>query len=260
MCNSEVHNLLYSYIPVGLDEMDEVRLMNRVESKYVFSVRKLPDLLDQLSGSYKVLQIDNMRVFPYSTTYLDTPDLLFYMQHVRGNLNRHKIRYRRYESTGLSFLEIKKKTNKNRTIKWRIENRLNAIIPDEYAIAFIKEHIPYEVPDLRTVLQSGFMRITLVGKEVKERITLDYNLSFSSTEGKSSGLPFLAIAELKREKYSGQSPFGIVMKTIGIQPGRFSKYCIGSALTVDMPRTNLLKPKLLLINKIEHEYLNSTGT
>jgi len=260
MCNSEVHNLLYSYIPVGLDEMDEVRLMNRVESKYVFSVRKLPDLLDHLSGSYKVLQIDNMRVFPYSTTYLDTPDLLFYMQHVRGNLNRHKIRYRRYESTGLSFLEIKKKTNKNRTIKWRIENRLNAIIPDEYAIAFIKKHVPYELPDLRTVLQSGFMRITLVGKEVKERITLDYNLSFSSTEGKSSGLPFLAIAELKREKYSGQSPFGIVMKTIGIQPGRFSKYCIGSALTVDMPRTNLLKPKLLLINKIEHEYLNSTGT
>ena len=61
-----------------------------------------------LSVSYKVLEIDMIRSFPYHTTYLDTPDFLFYTQQLRGKLNRHKIRYRRYESTGISFLEIKK--------------------------------------------------------------------------------------------------------------------------------------------------------
>jgi hypothetical protein len=260
MYKSEIRTLLSSFIPIGLEEMDGVRLMNRVETKYVFSAKKLPDLLDNLHGSYKILEIEMVRNFPYHTTYMDTCDNLFYTQHVTGKLNRHKVRYRRYESTGLSFLEIKKKTNKNRTIKWRIENELNANCPDEDASAFIKEYLPYCLQDLQPVLNNGFTRITLVGTEFKERITLDYNITFTSSDGRNAGFPFLAIAELKREGYSNHSPIGIIMKQIGIKPNRFSKYCIGSALIRDMPRKNILKPNLLLIYKIENEYNKSTGT
>lgn len=253
MYNSDIHTMLNLFTPIGLNEMDEVKLMNRVETKYVFSTRKLMDLLDHLSGSYTVLEIDNIRIFPYHTTYLDTPDYLFFKQQVRGKLNRHKIRYRIYESTGLSFLEIKMKTNINRVIKWRIKNRLNTNFPNEDAMAFIKEYLPYSLPDLQPVLINGFTRITLVGKEVKERVTLDYNLTFATPEGKTKDLPFLAISELKCERHSTHSPLGIIMKQIGIRPGRFSKYCIGNSLLKDMPRKNVLKPKLLLINKIENE-------
>jgi hypothetical protein len=257
---SELHTLLNSFEAIGLDEMESVSLMNRLETKYVFSARKLPYMLDYLSGSYKVLEIDNKRTFPYHTTYLDTPDYLFYTQQVRGKLNRHKIRYRIYESTGLSFLEIKKKTNKNRTIKWRIQNSLSSSCPDLDASLFIKEYIPYNLPGLQPVLINGFSRITLVGVDSRERVTLDFNLSFTSHEGRKSELPFLAIAELKRERHSCQSQIGIIMKQRGIQPNRFSKYCIGSTLIRNMPRKNTLKSNLLLINKIENEYNNSSGT
>jgi hypothetical protein len=257
MYKSQIHTLLDSFEPIGLFQMDEVSLMNRFETKYVFSSRKIPDLLDHFSGSYKVLDINKSRIFPYHNTYLDTSDLLFYTQQVRGKFNRHKIRYRRYVLTGLSFLEIKKKTNKNRTIKWRIENNLNRSSPDEEASAFIKKYLPYSFLDLRPVLINGFTRITLVGTEFKERITLDYDLSFENPEGENAGLPFLAIAELKRERQSGQAPISNIMKHFGIQPISFSKYCIGNALLNNTPRKNILKPTLLLINKIENEYFKS---
>jgi VTC domain len=260
MQKAEIYTLLRSFDPIGLNEMDEVKLMNRVETKYVFAAGRLRELLDLLSGSYKVLEVAGNRAFAYHTTYLDTSDLLFYTQHVRGKLSRHKVRYRRYESTGQSFLEIKKKNNKNRTIKKRIECFLTKDSPDDFASAFIKKNLPYISLALQPVLLNGFTRITLVGTEFKERITLDFDITFSSTEGRNSGLPFLAVAELKSDKRFNQSPFGRSMKKIGIRPNRFSKYCIGSVLTRNVPRINTLKPNLLLLNKIENEYSKSTGS
>lgn len=254
MYMSDIHASLRSFVPIHLDEMDGIKLMNRFETKYLFCIRKLPDLLDRLSGIYKILEIDQIRVFPYHTTYLDSSEYLFYNQQLTGKLARHKVRYRRYESTGLSFLEVKMKTNKNRTIKWRIENNFNSNFLDENASLFIKEYIPYDSLDLKPVLINGFTRITLAEIELKERITLDFNLKFSSPDGISAELPFLAIAELKKEGYSGHSPFAEVIKQFGIRPTGFSKYCTGNVLLRDMPRRNLLKPKLLLINKIENEY------
>ena len=259
MLDTPTNTILSLFKPIGLSEMDSVRLMNRVETKYVFSSDKLTSLLQQLTGSYKVLEIGGLRIFPYHTTYLDTTDLLFFTQQVRGKLNRHKVRYRRYESTGVSYLEIKKKTNKNRTIKWRIKNSFSPDFNDNEAKSFIKEYLPYDSLDLQPSLINGFTRITLVGEEFNERITLDVNLSFAIPESENSGFPYLAIAELKREKQSSQSPFGLVMKRNGIRPGSFSKYCIGSALLKDIPRKNNLKQKLLLINKIENEYIKSAG-
>jgi hypothetical protein len=181
------------------------------------------------------------------------------MQQVRGKLSRHKIRYRKYESTGVTYLEIKKRTNKNRTIKWRIKNKLIENIPDADGARFIENYLPDCLPYLQPVLDNGFIRITLVGIESKERITLDFNLTFGDRHGKISGFPFLAIAELKRECNSCYSPFGNTMKQFGIHPNGFSKYCMGSALVKDMPRKNVLKHNLLLINRIENEFIKSTG-
>jgi|WetSurMetagenome_2_1015567.scaffolds.fasta_scaffold85092_2 hypothetical protein len=257
MIQSQINTILSSFDPVGLNEMDEVSLMDRVETKYVFSVRKLTDLLGHLSGSYRVLEIDCLRIFPYQTTYLDTFELLFYLQQIRGKLNRYKVRYRCYESTGLSFLEIKKRTNTSRTIKWRIENSSDPNFPDEEAYSFMKENLPCGIVELRPVLKSGFSRITLVGKEIKERITLDSNLTFASPGSDITELPFLAIAELKRERHCATSPFGQIMKHIGVPPNHFSKYCIGSNIACKTPRTNTLKPTILLINKIKNEYFKS---
>jgi hypothetical protein len=257
MLRTEIHNLLNSFTPVGLDEMDEVKLMNRVETKYLFSANKLHDLLNQLPLNYKILEIDSLRDFPYHTTYLDTPDRMFFTEQIRGKLNRYKVRYRQYESSLTTFLEIKKKTNKKRTKKWRIEKCLNIKDTDIDVSDFLIRYLPYDFPDLQPVLINKFYRITLVGREIKERITLDFDLSFSGVEGITSELPFLGVAELKRERFNSRSPFAETMKRAGIHSNGFSKYCIGTALTNNSLRKNNLKSKLLLINKIENEYTKS---
>jgi hypothetical protein len=256
----EIQNMLDNFNPLPLEEMDNVRLMNRVDTKFVFSAGLMPVLIKKLSPNYKILEINRQRSFRYNTIYLDTEDFLFYNQHVTGKLARHKIRRRQYESTGGAFLEIKMKTNKNRTIKWRIRNDFPGRIIDENAASFLKKHVPYDPFFLQPVLMNRFTRVTLIGTGLSERLTFDYDMSFSTMSGESAELPFLAIVELKSERFCWQSPFIAAAKEAGIRPTGFSKYCVGNVLLKDVPRKNILKSKLLLLNKIENEYSKSSGS
>ena len=252
-------SILESYHPVTLDDLDSVKLMHRQDTKFLLNASALPVLLAEFSGSYGILEIDGSREFPYSTRYLDTDDMTFYLQHVTGKLARYKIRFRNYESTGKTFLEIKRKSNKNRTSKWRIENYSSPGQPDEEALCFIRKHIPFNSFTLHPELENSFTRITLAGLETHERITFDLNMEFTSAAGKKMNLPFLAIAELKSEGYPSWSPFKFAVKKMGIQPAGFSKYCMGTALLSDVPKKNLLKQNMLILNNIENEYSKSNG-
>ena len=255
MNDGEIINSLSSLEPISLDAIESVRLMNRIETKYLFSITKLEDLINVLVGKYRILEIEKLRANPYLTTYMDTPDYFFYNQHVRGELERHKIRYRKYESTGTSYLEIKKKTNKRRTIKRRIINNLIPGSFDGPAVNFIRQYLPVTSFLIKPVLISRFTRVTVIGLETKERITVDYNISFSEFEGGGQvGIPFLVIAELKNSVDSRRSPFNNLIKNLNIYPTGFSKYCIGNAILNDLLKKNMMKPKLLLLNKIKNEY------
>jgi hypothetical protein len=252
---SNIEDELNKFNTVTLDAISCIRLMNRIEIKYVFAATKLTALLNILAKHYQVLEVCNMRMLPYSTTYLDTTDSLFYNQHVRGEFARHKIRYRKYMATDESFLEIKKKTNKGRIIKWRIENELLSDSFDSRASDFIHEYLPVTSDSVKPVLAILFTRITLAGFEQKERITIDFNILFSDPEtAREISLPYLAIAELKKEAYSDVSHFKSLIKPLNIYPSGFSKFCVGRALLNDTIKKNMIKPKLLLINKLENEY------
>jgi hypothetical protein len=240
--------------PVRLAAMDCVRFMNRTDTKYVFPVSRLPELIENLQGRYKVLEINKLKVQLYSTIYFDTPEFLFYNQHVNGQLERYKIRIRTYESTGESYLEVKTKTNKNRTIKNRLNNISFSGSIDASHTDFIKEHSSVDPMLLKPVLINRFIRTTLISFATVERITLDFNLSFTDYGNKEFiEIPYLAIAELKKEGSSASSDFNTILKNMGIYPMGFSKYCIGSAMLKDSLRKNILKPKLLKLKKIEDE-------
>lgn len=255
MQNSELEDELSKLNSVALDAIAGVRLMKRIEVKYVFAARKLTELVNLMGKYYKVLEISNFRMLPYSTIYLDTADSLFYNQHVRGEFARHKVRYRKYGISDESFLEIKKKTNKGRTIKWRIENQLLPGSFDSRASDFIEEYLPADSTPLKPALANRFTRITLAGFEPKERITLDFNVVFSDPDTEEEiSLPYLAIAELKKEAYTESSHFKSLIKQLNIYPSGFSKYCVGRALLNDTVKKNMIKPKLLLLNKLENEY------
>jgi hypothetical protein len=261
MQKSDIESELSGLIPVTLDDISGVKLMNRMEIKYLFAAGKLTELINSLGNHYHVLEINKMRILPYSTTYFDTDDSFFYNQHVRGKFARHKIRYRRYEATDESFLEIKKKTNKGRTIKWRIENRQLSDSFDNKASSFIREYLPVTSTLIKPAIINHFTRITLAGFELKERITIDFNISFSRPDmSEEIMMPYLAIAELKKESHSDSSHFKGLIKQLNIYPNGFSKYCVGSALLNNSLKRNMIKPKLLLINKLENEYYGSDVT
>lgn len=259
MNREDIAKILEKFDPIGLEDMDTVRFMNRTDTKYVFSISKLPELLERTIGKYHLLKIDHQSDFLYHTTYFDTPEFLFYNQQIKGKLQRFKVRYRVYEASGISFLEVKCKTNKNHTIKYRIRNHLTRDYFDTQAKRFLQDLVPVELSCLSPVLSTRFIRLTLVGLETLERITIDYNLSFSNETGNIIELPYLAIAELKRADFNSRTPFCQVIKDMKIRQTGFSKYCIGNGLLYDLPKKNILKPRLLLMNKIENEYNRSVA-
>lgn len=258
-----INNILQTFSPISLAEMDRVELMDRKEMKYVFNSNRLSEILQKASQYYQILEIENLRNFVYHTTYLDTSDLRFYNHHVCGKLNRLKIRYRVYESTGGSFLEIKCKSNKMRTIKWRIKNKMQKNQFDEQAENFLAKHIGTDIC-IKPILDNWFNRITLVGIGFNERVTLDFNLSFTEIDSDALNtekieLPYLAIAEIKFDKSAGLSPFYKMLKELRIRPSSFSKYCMGNILLNHTQRINIFKSKLLTLEKIKNDYFLSAS-
>ncbi len=256
--DQDIRDSLSSVNPISLEKINSDCLMDRIEIKYIFSLKKLSNLIDLMKDKYVVLEIQNTRALPYFTTYFDTQGYMFYNQHTRGELARYKIRYRKYEINGDSFLEIKMRTNKNRIIKWRIENNLQSGGFDEQADNFISEYLPVRSSSLTPVLINRFNRITMVGKDSDERITLDYDINFTDpVSGLYTEMPYLAVVEMKKPGFSLFSPFNTLVKQMKIYPDGFSKYCTGSAVLKKDLKVNMVKPKILLLNKIENEYIKS---
>lgn len=237
---------LARFAPIGLAEMDAVALMNRVDTKYVLGAGQLPALLAALAGDYRVLEVRGVRLNHYHTLYFDTPDLDLYARHHAGRAERFKVRSRAYLDSGASFLEVKRKTNKGRTVKERMrtEALLTRITPE--AARFVDGLAP-AAPYLGPVLANAFARITLVGRQHPERATIDLDLRFQAGDLHLS-LTGVAVVEIKQERADRTSPLIAQMRALGIRPTAFSKYCVGVALLYPAVRHNRFKP---VLNRIE---------
>ena len=258
--HQQIIDALKTFESISLKEMDSVELMNRTDTKYIYNLKLLPEIIVSSRNHYRVLEINGEIVFTYKTTYYDTPNYTLFNNHISGKLNRHKIRHRIYESTGVSYLEVKFKSNKNRTIKWRIKNEILESF-DKKAIDFLTDRTHMDLNSLNAVVTNYFKRITLVSIEDKTRITLDFDLIFKGGHGSEKELPYLAIAEIKQDGYNNTNTFIKILKKMGIRQAGFSKYCIGNALLNDIPRKNILKPNFLHLKRIQNEYdtINTFG-
>jgi hypothetical protein len=112
--------LLEKLPPISLAEMKDIKLMNRIDKKYLATIEQLQQLLVLAQGKYMVQQIEGKRYNRYHTIYLDTPDEEMYTMHHNGRLVRQKIRVRTYLDSGDTFLEVKNKNNHGRTKKKRM--------------------------------------------------------------------------------------------------------------------------------------------
>ncbi len=219
--------------------MDKVKLMNRTDRKYWFNKDLLPGLLESVKDDYYVLELDGKRSLPYVSTYYDTTENRMYYEHHRGKLNRFKIRKRRYESSGISFLEIKFKNNKGRTIKTRIPAEYDTKDFDETEHSFIAANSPFDTSELNCAIKNGFDRITLVSKNMNERCTIDQKLSYYKNR-KSFKLKKLIIVEVKTEGNSHSVMIDQLNK-LHIRPSGFSKYCIGRSIIEPELKSNRFK-------------------
>ena len=238
--------------PISLNEMDTVQLMNRTDTKYYTNISNLHDLLDACKTNYKILEINGVRANSYSTDYFDTIDFKMYRNHHNRKLNRYKVRYREYIGSNLSFLEIKFKTNKGNTMKTRIKSCFKPLISNKNDIDFIKKSSNYNAEDLIHKLNNRFERITLVSLITRERVTIDFDLSFSS-ENKHVSLPNTMVIEVKRDQNSGKSELIKYLKSNRIRPNSFSKYCYGVALLFKPIKQNHFKQHL---NNLTVQYGN----
>lgn len=243
-----VNQLVGPFEPISLKEMDSVTLMDRTDMKFLLPFRLLEAILEDIRGHYRILTIDNRKVFSYRTEYYDTPELVMFFDHHNGKLNRFKIRRREYLESKLSFMEVKFKSNKGRVVKQRIDDRR---ADTEQIQGFLKRNTPYNPGRLHHTISNHFNRFTLVDNALKERVTTDFNLSFSDNINHAS-LNGLVVVEIKQNKTDKDSMIYQALKKYAVRQSSMSKYCIGISMLQDQAKSNNFKHLLLHINKISH--------
>jgi hypothetical protein len=241
--------LLNRFDAIHLSEMDHVKLLRRTDTKYLMSEEQLSLALAHLTDHYRILEVHGRRSQRYETLYFDTQDLALYRQHHSDRRNRYKVRERAYLDSDMTFLEIKHKVNDNTTIKSRVRTPALSLQIARDAEPFLHTHYPYRVDELEAVLLNAFYRITLVSKHSVERITADVGLRFLRDDTRIS-LAGIAIAEVKQDGFSKDSPFVQQMRALGVRATGFSKYCIGVSMLYPEVKHNRFKPQLGRIDQL----------
>lgn len=238
---------------ITLEEMSAVKLMNRVDTKYVTSEAMVMELLRETAQSgYRVQVHCGVIAARYDTRYFDTESREMYIVHHNRHLTRQKIRTRHYEDGSACYLEVKDKNNRGRTKKRRIaipvENLMDFVNNGE-AATFLEPLARYNIRSLSPAIATRFVRITIVNPELSERITIDLNLEFTDLRsGKIGKIEGMSIIEIKQDG-NIRSKAKEILNRLRVKPMRVSKYCLGTALTVGDIKRNRMIEKIRRIKK-----------
>lgn len=245
---SDLAEKLKSFDRVGLDQINTVSLMKRIDTKCWFDASLLSGILNEIAPYYELLEIDGSPIQLYKNTYYDTQEDSFYLDHQNGRTDRIKVRKREYVASDLSFLEVKRKNNKGITKKCRIQIQdVTSSIHGEES-AFLRPLIDDPSRDLKVTVKNQFKRITLIHKHLEERCTIDFDLHFQKGR-EQHDLDQIVIIELKHGQRGVRSELVHALKIRKIRPKGFSKYCMGRALLDSGLKQNALKPTLLKLTR-----------
>ena len=248
-----ISSILESFSPVSLEEMDAVKLLNRIDTKYLTCEDTLLKVLEDASAAgYRALLVNGVKLTPYNSVYFDTSGLRMFLDHHNRRLVRQKVRTRVYLKSSQTFLEIKRKNNHGRTKKKRIgipPSELMNFAQDRSACTYLEKHSAFTPEELSPVISTAFSRITLVNPAETERLTIDIGLNFSNFRtGKKASLEDAVIIELKQDGHA-PSPMKGILLAHRVKPVRLSKYCIAVTLTDASVKSNRFKLKLRKIEK-----------
>ncbi len=240
--------------PITLAEMDAIKLMNRVDTKYLTDEATLVQVLaDAAAAGYRALETEGEKLSAYNSVYYDTAGLRMFLDHHNRRLVRQKVRTRAYLGSGIAFLEIKRKNNKGRTNKKRTAIPLEQLMDfsgNSGACDYLTRKSWFTAPELSPVLETRFTRITLVNPAKTERLTIDTYLQFKNFRtGRSASLRDAVIIELKQDGRAASQMRGILLDH-RIKPARVSKYCVAVTLTDPFAKSGRFKEKVRRIEKI----------
>jgi len=250
--NIKIEEYIKSFASTSLEEVKKIESPKRTNSKYVFSIRKLPGVLKDMAKSYKLLYVDEIAHHPHTTIYFDTDQYAMYNDHQNGKVNRYKIRYKKYDVSKSGFLELKYKNNKGQKCKKKTPFNLASQDIRE-AELFLKSNSPFLAKNLTPQLVIKYTRLTFINKEKEERITCDYQLNITSydDQNKTINLEHLCIIEVKRSKCRKHSIVTSILLKHKIFLRGMSKYCIGLAIINDKLKSNRFKEKLRMLDKFK---------
>lgn len=239
-----------NFKPISLTDMSGIKLMNRIDNKYLTNISVLPELLYRLSDKYYIQETDGKRVSAYKTVYYETPEKSLFIKHHNGGKPREKVRERYYEDNSLSFFEIKIKDNHGLTRKKRVELNSSEVSNLHLKTSLLAKQSNLQIDHLNKYLENNFNRVTLVNYEKNERITIDFDINFKNLKtNRCKSLNDVVIIEIKRDK-EHRSVLNNYLLDFRIKPVSISKYCIGCLLTDQNIKGNLFKSKLMYINKL----------
>ena len=239
---SEIAPILQSFETLTLEELESANMLERKDLKFVFPVDRAKEVVEKMLGHYRVLEVKGYRYTDYETVYYDTNSFKFYFQHHNDNLNRVKIRTRRYVQSDITFYEIKSKNNKGWVSKERI--------PAESLFLDINKVYGHEFGEhLEPKLKIDYVRMTFLSNDGDEKLTLDFNLKLNHY-CPTRYYDNIVIAEMKAKDFSNNT-FPNIIKGMQIDPMGISKYCLGVTHMFPAIKQNNFKQKLLKIKKIE---------
>lgn len=242
--------LVNSFEAISLETMDKVSFLKRRDTKYVLPIWKLAPILEVLQEDYFILIIKESGIQKYRTIYYDTKALDMYFQHHNGWRKRYKIRTRHYLNSDEFFTEVKIKNNKGITSKKRLRGVHLEYADQELTAQFIPKHSPFQLNELEASVSNSFSRITLINKQIPERLTIDFNLSFTNQrENVTQNHSHLCILETKRSQNEKNRKLTLLLKEHSVFPMGFSKYAIGLSMLDRTLKNNRFKTRIQQLKK-----------
>jgi hypothetical protein len=240
---------LDSFRPAAPKLVERRGLLRRTDTKFITQPEQIPGFLRAIKHDYGVLKAGEVSLAEYKTVYFDTPNRRCYHDHRRGRRARHKVRIRHYPDRQLSYLEVKTKTNGSVTVKHRSPRAFSDNEMSSEDWAFVSIHTDLPTDTLEPLLWVEFRRLTLVGLDIEERITIDRDLVFRSA-GSEHRLPGVAVIEVKQQPYSGRTPSRLALRRAGIRPASISKYCVGTLVQNDDMRSTCFAQTLRRLERL----------
>jgi hypothetical protein len=228
--------------------VEERSLQQRVDRKYLLGIDDLEPLLARLRPGYCLLRAGQHVWARYESVYLDTLDRELYHAHRCGRRPRYKVRIRHHIDRQLTFLEIKRKQNNGHTVKLRLTLAFRQNHLDSRERLFIEAHTPLNVARLIPCVSISFQRLTLLGRGVNERLTLDRDLTVVAG-ARAEHISRVVIAEVKQSRYVHHGGAVDALRGVHAREAKLSKYCLGTILMAPV-RANIFKPVFRTIERL----------